>query len=263
MFWHISKVRSVTLDTWLPEQVAFIKSIGNDKSNGYWEAELPPKYNRVGIEKFIRAKYAEKRWVPRKVVRLEPKPEADKYLKPSSSDVEKEKLNWITFDTDMENPSSSFSGVSIPDPNPNIIKSMNLPSCEPKKPNTRNDIQPVFSAPNVDYATQLFDMLFKEESKENFKKESALPEGSKCVGEKPLIKKNVSSTITGSTNKFDPGIEELIKDFSPVTEISLNVVQNNLPYPFGKVGNVHPSLFKVPSASYPNSSMYISHQTRR
>ncbi|CAH9133712.1 unnamed protein product [Cuscuta epithymum] len=128
----------------------------------------------------ISQRYAEKRWVPRKVVRLEPKPEADKYLKPSSSDVEKEKLNWITFDTDMENPSSSFSGVSIPDPNPNIIKSMNLPSCEPKKPNTRNDIQPVFSAPNVDYATQLFDMLFKEESKENFKKESALPEGSKC-----------------------------------------------------------------------------------
>lgn len=54
---HISKVRSATLDTWLPEQVAFIKTMGNEKSNSYWEAELPPKYNRVGIENFIRAKY--------------------------------------------------------------------------------------------------------------------------------------------------------------------------------------------------------------
>ncbi|XP_057460437.1 ADP-ribosylation factor GTPase-activating protein AGD5-like [Actinidia eriantha] len=60
---HISKVRSATLDTWLPEQVAFIQSMGNEKSNSYWEAELPPNYDRVGIENFIRAKYEEKRWI--------------------------------------------------------------------------------------------------------------------------------------------------------------------------------------------------------
>ncbi|XP_065878998.1 ADP-ribosylation factor GTPase-activating protein AGD5-like [Euphorbia lathyris] len=62
---HISKVRSVTLDTWLPEQIAFIQSMGNEKSNEYWEAELPPNYDRVGVENFIRAKYEDKRWVRR------------------------------------------------------------------------------------------------------------------------------------------------------------------------------------------------------
>uniref|UniRef100_A0A7C9A342 Arf-GAP domain-containing protein n=1 Tax=Opuntia streptacantha TaxID=393608 RepID=A0A7C9A342_OPUST len=54
---HISKVRSVTLDTWLPEQVAFLQSMGNEKSNAYWEAELPSNYNRTGTANFIRAKY--------------------------------------------------------------------------------------------------------------------------------------------------------------------------------------------------------------
>ncbi|KAL0311089.1 UNVERIFIED_CONTAM: ADP-ribosylation factor GTPase-activating protein AGD5 [Sesamum angustifolium] len=44
------KVRSATLDTWLPEQVAFIQSMGNEKANSYWGAELPPNYDRVGIE---------------------------------------------------------------------------------------------------------------------------------------------------------------------------------------------------------------------
>ncbi|KAL3522192.1 hypothetical protein ACH5RR_015026 [Cinchona calisaya] len=39
--------------------------MGNEKSNGYWEAELPPRNDRVGIENFIRAKYVEKRWIPR------------------------------------------------------------------------------------------------------------------------------------------------------------------------------------------------------
>lgn len=32
-------------------------AMGNEKSNSYWEAELPPNYDRVGIENFIRAKY--------------------------------------------------------------------------------------------------------------------------------------------------------------------------------------------------------------
>lgn len=31
--------------------------MGNEKSNSHWEAELPPNYNRVGIDKFICAKY--------------------------------------------------------------------------------------------------------------------------------------------------------------------------------------------------------------
>ncbi|KAI3732082.1 hypothetical protein L1987_63279 [Smallanthus sonchifolius] len=62
---HISKVRSATLDTWLPDQIACIQAMGNNKSNQYWEALLPPKYDRVGIENFIHAKYVDKRWVSR------------------------------------------------------------------------------------------------------------------------------------------------------------------------------------------------------
>ncbi|XP_058773546.1 probable ADP-ribosylation factor GTPase-activating protein AGD15 [Vicia villosa] len=61
---HISKVRSTTLDTWLPDQVSFMQFMGNVKSNKHWEAKLPPDFDRngYGIEKFIRAKYVEKRW---------------------------------------------------------------------------------------------------------------------------------------------------------------------------------------------------------
>ncbi|XP_024393167.1 ADP-ribosylation factor GTPase-activating protein AGD5 isoform X2 [Physcomitrium patens] len=68
---HVSKVRSVTLDTWLPEQVAFIQGMGNIKANEYWEAELPPSFtrpgenDRSGLEAFIRAKYEAKRWIAR------------------------------------------------------------------------------------------------------------------------------------------------------------------------------------------------------
>ncbi|PON68273.1 Arf GTPase activating protein [Trema orientale] len=63
---HISKVRSTTLDTWLPEQVAFMESTGNEKANSYWEATMPPDFDRSAIEKLIRAKYEEKRWIDQK-----------------------------------------------------------------------------------------------------------------------------------------------------------------------------------------------------
>lgn len=61
---HISKVRSTTLDIWLPEQVAFMQAMGNQKSNEYWEADLPKEFHRDQIEKFIYAKYVNRRWAP-------------------------------------------------------------------------------------------------------------------------------------------------------------------------------------------------------
>ncbi|KAL1321432.1 probable ADP-ribosylation factor GTPase-activating protein AGD15 isoform X2 [Arachis ipaensis] len=61
---HISKVRSTTLDTWLPDQVSFMQFMGNEKSNKDWEAKLPANFDRstMGIEKFIYSKYVEKKW---------------------------------------------------------------------------------------------------------------------------------------------------------------------------------------------------------
>ncbi|CAA2935320.1 probable ADP-ribosylation factor GTPase-activating AGD15 [Olea europaea subsp. europaea] len=69
---HISKVRSTTLDTWLPEQVAFMQSISNKKSNSYWEAELPPNFDRNPIEKFIHSKYVDKKWASKTTVQPMP-----------------------------------------------------------------------------------------------------------------------------------------------------------------------------------------------
>ncbi|GLC33495.1 hypothetical protein PLESTB_000081200 [Pleodorina starrii] len=64
---HISKVRSTTLDTWLPEQVATMARLGNRRANTYFEAGLDPsvrpsRENTLELERFIRLKYADKAW---------------------------------------------------------------------------------------------------------------------------------------------------------------------------------------------------------
>ncbi|KIL62209.1 hypothetical protein M378DRAFT_187406 [Amanita muscaria Koide BX008] len=61
---HISKIKSVDLDIWTPEQMESIQKWGNRRANLYWEAHLklghvPPEHK---MESFIRSKYESRRW---------------------------------------------------------------------------------------------------------------------------------------------------------------------------------------------------------
>lgn len=62
---HISKVRSIDLDTWNDQQLEKLKVTGNDAANAYWEARLPPHYvpDESKLVNFIKTKYELKRWV--------------------------------------------------------------------------------------------------------------------------------------------------------------------------------------------------------
>ncbi|CAK5264182.1 unnamed protein product [Mycena citricolor] len=61
---HISKVKSVDLDVWTPEQMASIQKWGNRLANLYWEAHLKPGHIPPDhkMESFIRSKYESRRW---------------------------------------------------------------------------------------------------------------------------------------------------------------------------------------------------------
>ncbi|KAG2196238.1 hypothetical protein INT47_007665 [Mucor saturninus] len=60
---HISKVKSVDLDTWVQDQVENMVRWGNERANKYWEANLKDKKpSESNMEMWIRAKYEQKRW---------------------------------------------------------------------------------------------------------------------------------------------------------------------------------------------------------
>ncbi|KAI9030975.1 Arf GTPase activating protein, partial [Phycomyces nitens] len=59
---HISKVKSVDLDTWVPEQIDSMIRWGNGRANKYWEAKSTPQDPRHNMEARIRAKYEHKQW---------------------------------------------------------------------------------------------------------------------------------------------------------------------------------------------------------
>ncbi|KAK0497872.1 hypothetical protein EDD18DRAFT_1159861 [Armillaria luteobubalina] len=61
---HISRVKSVDLDVWTPEQMESIQKWGNHRANLYWEAHLKPGHIPPDhkMESFIRSKYESRRW---------------------------------------------------------------------------------------------------------------------------------------------------------------------------------------------------------
>eukprot|EP00892_Ulva_mutabilis_P011679 jgi/Ulvmu1/8884/UM049_0066.1 len=62
---HISKMRSITLDTVLPEEAHFLLQMTNELANRYWEARLPSsdRAQAVSQASFILQKYTDRRWV--------------------------------------------------------------------------------------------------------------------------------------------------------------------------------------------------------
>ncbi|KAI0245677.1 hypothetical protein BJV78DRAFT_1277393 [Lactifluus subvellereus] len=61
---HISRVKSIDLDAWTPEQMENIQKWGNHLANLYWEAHLKPGHVPPDhkMESFIRSKYESRRW---------------------------------------------------------------------------------------------------------------------------------------------------------------------------------------------------------
>ncbi|CAN0022633.1 unnamed protein product [Lampetra planeri] len=64
---HISRVKSVNLDQWTPEQIQNIQEMGNRKARRLYEANLPDSFRRPqsdhAVEIFIRDKYEKKKYM--------------------------------------------------------------------------------------------------------------------------------------------------------------------------------------------------------
>ncbi|KAG8472394.1 hypothetical protein CXB51_034220 [Gossypium anomalum] len=227
-------VRSATLDTWLPEQVAFIQSMGNEKANSYWEAELPPRYDRVGIENFIRAKYEEKRWIPRNRRSKSPPRGLDEratshWQRPteksghghvSNSDNSFEERRTIQASSRKENLPATRISLPVPPKGPNQVTPVREPETVVAAPVEATTPPPV-TPPKFEYATDLFNMM----SMDDASSENASGSGAGSTDDNDWA----AAGDTSATGQNDPpkacekntqsatGIENLFNDSPPIT----------------------------------------------
>ncbi|CAN4117723.1 unnamed protein product [Withania somnifera] len=165
---HISKVRSTALDTWLPEQVAFIQSMGNEKANSYWETEVPSNYDRVAIENFIRAKYEDKRWTPKNekaksAFRIQERRTTGHEHASNSGGSSDERVTVQCPSKKQDIPAATFS-IPLPPKGPEQTSQTTQPIAVTE---SAKRVAEVANPPKVDIATDLFDMLSMDSPNEN------------------------------------------------------------------------------------------------
>ncbi|EOA12434.1 hypothetical protein CARUB_v10028316mg [Capsella rubella] len=237
---HISKVRSATLDTWLPEQVAFIQSMGNEKANSYWEAELPPNYDRVGIENFIRAKYEEKRWVSRvEKARSPPRVEQErrKSVERSGPGYEQghnsspvnlfEERKTIPASRTRNNVAATRISLPVPHQGPSQVlkpqQKMEFAAAPVETEKQAVNVAPASDPPKVDFATDLFNMLSMDDSTTNTSDATPADDNSwagfQSAGSGQTAEKIVTAKPDESSSPPAPatGIEDLFKDTPNLT----------------------------------------------
>ncbi|KAG5546321.1 hypothetical protein RHGRI_018483 [Rhododendron griersonianum] len=259
---HITKVRSATLDTWLPEQVAFIQSMGNEKSNSYWEAELPPNYDRVGIENFIRAKYVfvpsitlftlakhnkfllyeDKRWVTKDNTKsparaLEDKASVERQIPEdrsghdhgcnSENSSEERKKNFQEHRTRHNIPASTRISIPVPPKGPEPVtpppraQQITEKKSQPivaSSESTKQAVEcsPAVSAPKVDFATDLFNMLSMDGPSVNSSEAASADDnawaGFQSAAEGSVADKTGSTEPDAKKTHSSSGIEDLFQD---------------------------------------------------
>ncbi|XP_067388759.1 stromal membrane-associated protein 1 isoform X2 [Emydura macquarii macquarii] len=71
---HISRVKSVNLDQWTPEQIQCMQDMGNTKARILYEANLPENFRRPqtdqAVEFFIRDKYEKKKYYDKNAINV-------------------------------------------------------------------------------------------------------------------------------------------------------------------------------------------------
>ncbi|XP_020855799.1 stromal membrane-associated protein 1 isoform X1 [Phascolarctos cinereus] len=91
---HISRVKSVNLDQWTPEQIQCMQDMGNTKARMLYEANLPENFRRPqtdqAVEFFIRDKYEKKKYYDKNAVTVTNK-EKDKKKEEKKKEKEPEK----------------------------------------------------------------------------------------------------------------------------------------------------------------------------
>ncbi|KAE8677295.1 ADP-ribosylation factor GTPase-activating protein AGD5 isoform 3 [Hibiscus syriacus] len=211
--------------------------MGNEKANSYWEAELPPNYDRVRIENFIRAKYEEKRWVPRnRRSKSQPRMFDERAPSYGPGPTEKVGLNSVLSSDNSfeertiqasnrnENLPATRISLTVPPKGLNLVAPLRGPETVVVAPTGATTTPSTVTPPKFECATDFFNMISIDDApSENASGSGAASTddidwaGFQSAGNTSATDKN-DLPQTGEKNaQTATGIENLFNDSPPIT----------------------------------------------
>uniref|UniRef100_A0A3Q2LA06 Small ArfGAP 1 n=1 Tax=Equus caballus TaxID=9796 RepID=A0A3Q2LA06_HORSE len=128
---HISRVKSVNLDQWTPEQIQCMQDMGNTKARLLYEANLPENFRRPqtdqAVEFFIRDKYEKKKYYDKNAIAIANISSSDAPLQPLVSSpslqaaAEKNKLELQKKEDQQLEPKKSTSPKKAAEPTVDLL----------------------------------------------------------------------------------------------------------------------------------------------
>ncbi|KAH9915756.1 putative GTPase activating protein for Arf-domain-containing protein [Fomitopsis serialis] len=247
---HISKVKSLTMDTWTKEQVEFMKSNGNVKSNAYYnpdETRHPPPTNMVDserdsdLEKFIRSKYEFKSYINRGAAaaallgpskshnRVSPGPPARSQTVPAPAPPAASSAPPVPPKTPLINtaPAPSTATTTSPMAQP----STTAPSAF-SSPQFRSVSQPVSSSPT------------------SFTPHTALPSGMQA--QQPPVQQSSTWTALASLQTPSSSAQSTFTPSRPL-QMSQGQQANSSQFSASPQPNIYSGLSASPSSPFPSS----------
>lgn len=221
---HISRVKSVNLDSWTPEQVVSLQNMGNSRARAVYEAQLPDGFRRPqtdsALESFIRAKYEHKKYMAREWVPTAPvKANWDKEV---DEEMERQKRKKKTSSSSSSSLSLNSSVLSMEKKTTTVSAKSPIPAPLPKpqgnssSPKSARTVTSAAPAATIDNKFDSSDLLGL-----------GSPTTSNGHNQNTII-----ADLTGSTDVFSnflsgppatSNVEELANSTMPTT----TVVQNN------------------------------------
>uniref|UniRef100_A0A8D0DPM2 Small ArfGAP 1 n=1 Tax=Salvator merianae TaxID=96440 RepID=A0A8D0DPM2_SALMN len=111
---HISRVKSVNLDQWTPEQIQCMQEMGNTRARLLYEANLPENFRRPqtdqAVEFFIRDKYEKKKYYDKNAINITSKEDQQLELKASPKKTPESTVDLLGLDGPTD---SSITNGSI------------------------------------------------------------------------------------------------------------------------------------------------------
>ncbi|XP_044632915.1 stromal membrane-associated protein 1 isoform X3 [Equus asinus] len=120
---HISRVKSVNLDQWTPEQIQCMQDMGNTKARLLYEANLPENFRRPqtdqAVEFFIRDKYEKKKYYDKNAIAIANlQKKEDQQLEPKKSTSPKKAaeptVDLLGLDGPAEAPVTNGNTTTVP-----------------------------------------------------------------------------------------------------------------------------------------------------
>ncbi|XP_076628413.1 stromal membrane-associated protein 1 [Colletes latitarsis] len=243
---HISKVKSVNLDTWTPEQVVSLQQMGNSRARAVYEANLPDNFLRpqtdCSLESFIRAKYEHKRYIAREWVPL-PLP----------------KVNWDKeLDEEAERQRRRKKENSKTTNNQSILPPVKKPEVVPQLPKPKSSVSPKLNRANN---TTTLDLLGLDAPTANQSNINGSGDDifSSFLSASPVLVGSTSSctsstTTNTSTSSGKSEEESFFDQPAPSPQEKSKMSKDSILALYGTQGHQQSAIYGVPGGMYAQQS---------